>query len=37
MTACMRDNNANRRICVQFVSIFQQHLTVDFLAVECLL
>jgi len=36
MTLAMRGNNANRRICVQFVRTFQRHLTVDFLAVECL-
>jgi len=36
MTLAMRGNNANRRICVQFVRTFQKHLTVDFLAVECL-
>ena len=36
MTAVMRNNNANRRVCVQFVRTFQQHLQVDFLAIECL-
>jgi len=36
MTLAMRGNNANRRICVKFVRVFQQHLTVDFLAIECL-
>jgi hypothetical protein len=36
IAAAMRDNHANRHICVQFVRTFQQHLTADFLAVECL-